>query len=266
MNLKHALVAAAVVGLATPLAQAGLTPGLYGSDRAGTLFLINTTNASTTTIGGSVSVFGFTTEIEYDNISGTAFSQDVDGVFGGNFFDITTGLPTSGTIFNGGAHTGLEYVGSTLYSTVIFAGGGGSPSELHTLVPATGVSTFIGLTGVGPIAGLAHDGATMYGIAGGPGPATLYTIALGSGTATPVFTTSFQAGSLQFGLDGNLYAGGTGPDGGDLFRIDLINNTDILVGSTGFTEITGLTLVIPGPGSLALLGLAGFCGTRRRRK
>ncbi len=62
MNLKHALLAAAVVGLATPLAQAGLTAGLYGSDRSGTLFLINTTNASTTTIGGSVSNSGFTTE------------------------------------------------------------------------------------------------------------------------------------------------------------------------------------------------------------
>jgi PEP-CTERM motif len=231
------------------------------------LFLINTADASTTTIGGSVSNTFGSTEIEYDNIGGTAFSQDVDGLFQGNFFDITTGSPTGLTISNGGSHTGLEYVGSTLYATVIFGPQG--PSELHTLVASTGVSTLIGRTGVGPISGLAYDGTTMYGIAGGPGPATLYTIALGSGAASPVFTTSFRAGSLQFGLDGNLYAGGTGPNAGALFRIDLSNNTDTLVGATGFGSITGLTLIaVPEPSTMLLLAVGLFpllsCAPGRR--
>jgi hypothetical protein len=256
MNLRLAIIAAAIAAVAG-IAEAAPTPGLYGSDRFGTLFLIDTSDASTTVIGGSISVLGGSTEIEYDNIGGTAFSQDPDGSFTGNFFDMTTGLPTSGPIFNGGSHTGMEYVGSTLYATVIFGAGG--PSALHTLVPSTGVSTPVGPTGVGPIAGLAYDGSTMYGIAGGPGPATLYTIALGTGLATPVFTTSFQAGSLQFGLDGNLYAGGTGPSGGNLYRIDLSNNTDVLVGATSFSSITGLTLVmVPEPSTILVLAV-GLC-------
>ena len=259
MTLRLAILGILFCGL-VEMAAAAPIPGLYGSDRSGSLFLINTTNAATTPIGGSVSVVGGSTEIEYDNIGGTAFSQNIDGSFSGNFFDIMTGLPTSGTIFNFGSYTGLEYVGSTLYGTVIYSGGGASPSELRTLVPSTGASTLIGLTGVGAIAGLAYDGATMYGIAGGPGPATLYTINLGNGVATSVFTTSFQAGSLQFGLDGNLYAGGTGGSGGLLYRINLSNNTDTLVGATGYTEITGLTLVVPEPSTLVLaaLGLTGM--------
>jgi hypothetical protein len=263
MNLRRAIVGTVICAFAAT-ADAAPAPGLYGSDRFGTLFLIDTTNASTTTIGGSISVTGGSTEIEYDNIGGTAFTQGTDGTFAGNFFDMTTGSPTSGAIFNGGSHTGLEYVGSTLYATVIFGPGG--PSSLHTLVPSTGLSTPIGPTGVGPIAGLAYDGATMYGIAGSFGPSTLYTIALNTGVATPVFTTSFQAGSLQFGLDGNLYAGGTGVNAGELYRISLTNNSDTLVGQTGRDRITGLTLVVPEPATLLLLavGLIPFLSFARQ--
>ncbi len=52
-----------------------------------------------------------------------------------------------------------------------------------------------------------------------------------------------QAGSLQFGPDGNLYAGGTGPDAGNLFRINPATGASTLVGATGFDRVSGLTLV-----------------------
>ncbi len=217
---------------------------LYGSDRDSNLFTLDVTTGMGMFVGGPISnpPFGVT-EIEYDNIGMTAFAQHPDGFFEGNFFDINTGVPTSGPIVNGGAYTGLEYVDDTLYGTVIF--GPGFPSELHTLDPAIGTHTFIGLTGVGPISGIAYDvgAGIMYGIAGGPGPATLYTINLTTGQATVVGTTGLQAGSLQFGPDGNLYAGGTGPNFGELHRIDPANGASTFVGDTGFGPVTGLTLL-----------------------
>jgi len=244
------LCAAAQAAFAAPV------PGLYAQDGAGDLYRINTTNASATLIGGLVSPYhNGPTEIVYDNIGGTAFAEASGLGFAGNFFDITTGMQTSGLIPNGGSFTGLQYVGSTLYGTEIFGSMG--PSTLSILNPFTGATTPIGLTGVGPISGLAYDVVTgvMYGIAGGPGPAELYTMNLGTGLATPVFTTDFQAGSLRFGLDGSLYAGSTGASPGDLYRINLSNNTDTLVGFTGLNAIPGLALVVPEPSTVVLFGL-----------
>jgi hypothetical protein len=43
-------------------------------------------------------------------------------------------------------------------------------------------------------------------------------------------------------LDGRLYGGGTGEDGGRLYRIDPMSGSSELVGSTGLTSVTGLTL------------------------
>ena len=67
-----------------------------------------------------------------------------------------------------------------------------------------------------------------------------------TGVATVVGSTGFQAGSLQFGPDGNLYGGGTGfANGGDLFRIDPATGLSTFVGATGFSSVTGLTLREP---------------------
>src|SRR5262249_1158495 len=150
-----------------------------------------------------------------------------------------------GPVTNGGSYTGLEFVGATLYGTVIFGPQG--PSQLRTLNPLTGMSTLIGPTGRGPISGLAYDEAAgiMYGIDGGSGSAMLLRINLSTGAATVIGNTGLRAGSLEFGPDGNLYASGTGPDAGRLYRIDPATGASTLVGMTGFTGgITGLTLVI----------------------
>jgi len=225
------------------LNEADASGTLFGGDKDDNVFTINVNNGLGALVGNMAA--GGSTEIECTPDGITCWSQQPDGFFTATQFSSATGTSIGGPVANFGSHTGLEWVGATLFATVIFSGGGGSPSELHTLVPSTGVSTNIGLTGVGPIAGLAFDvcTSTMYGIAGGPGPANLYTINLGSGIANLVGTTSMQAGSLQFGPDGQLYAGGTGPDTGNLFRINPSNGASTLVGSTGFGPVTGLTLI-----------------------
>jgi hypothetical protein len=222
----------------------GHVPGpgvLYGSSRDSDVFTIDTG----TGVGTPVGNLGLSsTEIEFDRLTGRAFNQLSNGAFSMVEFDVVTGAAISGPVFNGAAFNGLEFVGPTLYGTAI--PGPGGPSTLLTLDPVTGASVAIGATGVGPISGLAYDDVSgvMYGIAGGSGPSDLYTIDLATGIATVVGSTGFQAGSLEFGPDGYLYGGATGPaDGGNLYRIDIETGTGTLVGPTGFPKVTGLTLV-----------------------
>ena len=237
-----ALLLAVGSSLALPTASPGAMV-LYGSSNAGDLFVVNLVTGA----GFRVATLPDpTTEIECDPASTAlapiCYLQLPDGAFEIEQFDPYTGQAIGGRVADGFSFTGLEYVGAVLYGTAISSSNG--PSSLRTLNPVTGASVLIGATGVGPISGLAFDvGANvMYGIAGGPGPAKLYTIDLTTGAATPVGNTGIQAGSLQFGPDGKLYAGTTGSSGGDIYRIDPATGTGTLVGSTGFDSVTGLTL------------------------
>lgn len=248
-SYRWALVAAVLIRMNS--ANAGT---LYGSSPTGQLFTINLTTGVGTLVGllPGAATLG-STEIEFDNLTGRAFTQSRDGNFMIQQFDINTGAGIGPTFFDFGSYTGLEFVGSTLYGTVITAGGGLAPSSLRILNPLTGTSTLVGPTGVGALSGLAYNG-TMYAIAGGTGPANLYTINLTTGAATLVGNTGIQAGSLEFGPDGNLYAGTTGALGGRLYRIIPLTGASTLVGSTGFADVTGLTLVnqIPEPATILL--------------
>src|SRR5262249_3306135 len=153
------------------------------------LFTINLTTGAGTLVGllPGAPTLG-STEIEFDNLAGRAFTQSSDGNFMVQQFDINTGAGIGPTVFDAGSYTGLEFVGSTLYGTVLTSGGGLPPSSLRFLNPPTGPSTFVGLTGVGPLAGLAYNG-TMSAIAGGQGPANLYTINLTTAAAMLVGST-----------------------------------------------------------------------------
>src|SRR5215467_5637499 len=228
---------------------------LYGSSDLVDLFTIDLATGHGTRVG---SLPASATEIEFDNLTGRAYLQYIDGVFQIQQFNINTGAGIGAPVNDGGSFTGLEFVGPTLYGTVITASQG--PSTLRILNPATGVSTVIGPTGVGPISGLAYNESTavMYGIAGGPGPAGLYMINLSTGAATLVGSSGIQAGSLEFGPDGVLYAGGTGPNGGNLYRINPSTGLATLVGPTGFGAVTGLTLAnpIPEPSSIWLISIS----------
>lgn len=256
---------------------------IYGAGKDGELFTVDPATGAGTLVGTLPSQV---TEIEYDNATGRAFAQRPDGSFDGFEFDISNAMQIGVIIPNGGAHTGIEVVGSTWYATVIFSGGGSEPSDLHTLDPFTGTSTPVGPTGVGAIAGIAYDEATstMYGIRGGPGPADFLTINLSTGAATVIGSTGIQAGSLVVGNDGLIYAGGTGGSTDQIHRIDPATGAATLVGTTGLgVNVTGLTRVGPrglppprpsplpvpalGPVGLLLLGvlMAGLAVVTRRR-
>ena len=242
---------------------------LYGSDQFGNLFTVNTTTGEGTRVGPP-STLGLEccTEIEYDALTGQAYAQDRNGNNLITPFDIHTGVLSGAPVNDGGAFAGLEFVGSTLFGTVTVGPGGMKPSTLFTLNPVTGATTPIGATGVNAIAGLAWDGTTLYGIAGGPGPADLYSISLATGVATVIGSTGLQFGSLEFGPDGRLYAGGTGAEnGGRIYTLDSTSAAPTLLGLYGLAGgVTGLTLV-PEPSAFflllaALLGLAASSTTR----
>lgn len=225
------------------------TPGpvvtqLYGATRSGELFTVNLGTGAGTLVGNLPS--SGSTEIEFNNNTRRAFTQFPDGAFAGQEFDITTGAALGTPVADGGSFTGLEWVGSSLYGTSVTTSRGAS--QLRILDPATGGSSLIGTTGiVDPIAGLAYDetNAVMYGITGGArgGSSNLVTVNLTTGVATVIGSVGFNGGSLEFGPDGNLYAGSVG-NTGNLYRINKATAASTLVGATGFTAVTGLTLVI----------------------
>jgi hypothetical protein len=169
--------------------------------------------------------------------------QDRDGQNSGFEVDLQDGRLLGPRIFDGGSFNGLEYVGAELFGTAMVERR--SESQLYILSLPSGESTLIGPTGRGPISGLAYDEESeiLYGIDGGPGAADLLRIDTATGIATPIGSTGFQAGSLEFGPDGMLYGGGSSGDGGKLYRIDPVSGQSEFIGPTGFNSVTGLALL-----------------------
>jgi hypothetical protein len=226
-------------GAAELCVEKNRAPVLMGSSSFGQLFEIDIETGAGTLVG---MLPAGATEIEYNELSGRGFMQERDGAFSGFEIDMRNGQLLGPRIFDGGSFNGLEYVGSELFGTVVYRSRGAS--ELRILSLPSGESTLIGPTGRGPISGLAYDEATgtLYGIDGGPGPAELLSIDMTTGLASPIGSTGFQAGSLEFGPGGMLYGGGTGGNGGNLYRIDPETGASELIGATGFGSVTGLAL------------------------
>jgi len=283
--LVVALLACVILGLGRGVEALELTPGVLYAAIAGpppngegdptdgdTLYTIDP-------IGGGVfivdALFPHVTEIVYDSASGRAWGQLPNGDFEIFEFDLATGAVVPGsTHTTEGSFQGMEFVDGSLYGTH-FGGSSGGVSMLATLDPTTGLSTDIGFTGFGPISGLAYDAdqEVLYGIQGGrtfiADDALLLTIDMATGLATPIGLTGIAAGSLAFGPDGVLYAGGGGPNTGELYSIDPFTGAATFVLHTGIDEpISGLAFVqpIPEPATLALLGLGLAAVARRRRR
>ena len=236
-SLLSALAVATLLVAPRPCA-ASAGSVLYGCSGYGEYLRFDLTTGAATQVG----YLPYATEIEYDPISGRAFAQ-LSAVFSGMEFNPMTGAAIADSLPNDGFYDGLEYVGSVLYGTATHTPCGAS--ELRILDPWTGTSTLVGPTGLGPIAGLAYDvnTATMYGITGcANGNSQLLHVNLASGAATVIGSVGFEAGSLEFGPDGNLYGGGDHNGVGVLYRIDPATAATTLISSGQFYTLTGLML------------------------
>jgi len=255
LNKLFPLLAFSILLLVPAGAQDAYAAGvLFGSDAFGNLFTINVVTGVITTIGNFGPIGGQfnseTTDIECTSDGLSCFSECAAFGFCIEPFDITIPSVTGAPISHGGPYNGLEFVGNTLFGIRHPANGGPFLDILNP--PLTGTPTPVGSTGTTlPMSGLAHDTSSgiMYGVDGGggggfgAGPGNLYTINLGTGLATLVGNTGQTLGSLQFGPDGLLYAGGNKADGGNIYRINTATGAATFFTSSTFPSVTGLTLV-----------------------
>lgn len=231
-------LALGVFNFASPL-FADMLAVTNGREGPGELARIELATGAGTLIGSLPDTM---TEAVFDAANNRLYAQSSNGGFVLYEIDPSSGAQIS-SVSTTGAYVGMEFVGSTLYATMITCGG--CPSELVTVDPVTGDATVIGSTGYGGISGLAYYSGTMYGmVAGGdPDSGSLVTLDLASGAATMVGPTGYnKVGSIEFGSDGLLYGGLTSSDStapNALILIDTATGAGTLVGDTGFS-ITGL--------------------------
>jgi hypothetical protein len=225
----------------------GDTPGvLFACNANGKLYTLNTkTGAATFDLdlppGGS-------TEIEYMP-NGHMWVQERDGVSSGYQANPYTGAALTPVVATARIYNGLEYAIGRLW-------GAGIPpvscngSTWAVVDPTTGTDfATLGPTGQPPLPGLAFDRrwSTMYGVTSGcAGPSNLVRIDVTTGAATVLGSTGVGLGSLEFGPEGDLYAGGDGGNGGNLYRVNLATGFARLIGTTGMGSVTGITLGVNG--------------------
>ena len=199
------------------------------------------------------------TEIEWSPDGKTLYATTGGGDFAIYTIDahsgeILTRLPLTGA-FTSGAIQGLEFDPSNtlLLGTHVLVGGGGSPSTLVSIDPATGVLTSIGLTGIDAIGGLAFHRVTgiLYGVTSA-GTAELVTIVPSTGVATSVgFTFGIYSGiemsSLEFDAADRLISGG---NDGNLYEIDTTTGLATIIGPlANVGKVSGLSMrpIFSGP-------------------
>lgn len=218
---------------------------MYGTDNS-TLFTIDPATATTAPIG-SVGAFGVVADID---CAETCVMYGGTGMGDGDLviIDQTSGVETfvgnNGVV--GESNGALEWVGPTLYAVI--SGPAASPSTFVTLDPITGAATTIGLTGVGPIGGLAYDPRTgiMYGSeSGATGTGNLVRIDLGTGAATVIGPTGYFAiSALDFHPTTSVLYGAVGttdPSSGTLVTIDIGTGAATAVGPTSYISVSGIT-------------------------
>lgn len=232
-------------------ARCGQVPGaLYASTNQGALVSLDPSNGEGHFIAPLPSGEAGCTEIEFDEAWGMAWLQGGDGTFAAMPFDIATGMPLAPWIPNYASFNGLEFaLDHRLYGTAIEEPCG--PSYLVLLDPVTGNGALVGATGGGPVAGLAFDPreSVLYGVTGGrdcgAGPGLLH-IDITSGQVFEAIPTATYFGGLEYGPDGDLYAGSSQLDGGRLYRVNPTSGAVALIGEPGFGGITGLAFVPAG--------------------
>ena len=221
---------------------------LYGCNDAAQMFVLNRdTGASSFAYNLPTSGSIGATEITCVGTSGDAWVQGRDFTAGIQKFNAGTGLPLGGVVADFVSFNGLEFaVFGKLYGTTSTSGCGNS--DLAVLDPVTGISSIVGSTDQRQITGLAFDrrANALYGVTNYCPIGRLVRFDITGGVATEVDSTVATLASLEFGPDGDLYAGGDVLDGGYLYRVNTLNGKVKVVGYPGYGAITGLMLAPPG--------------------
>ena len=275
---------------------------LHGMDVQGNLFTVDLTTGAGTAIGvlefsGSATLAGYN-EIVHNPISNRSYAQERDGNFRLQPFNHITAAASGAAVDDDGSWHALEFVGDTLYGVYFTQPG---ESNFATLNPNTGLPSDIAsfTLGVGVnVTGLAWNGAVLFAITNGgsaqqgsAASSVLYEIDRLSGVTTEIGSTGMRAGGMSVGPDGQLYAGGSGSNRGQIWRIYTTTGAGTLLGASGFGQgqgngIGGLmtadrsappplpprprptvdvpTLMTGAPGLIAALLLIGLLQLRRR--
>lgn len=128
-----------------------------------------------------------------------------------------------------------------------------------------GNMTMIGPTGIDG-RGMAYDDANGVLYAINSADASLYSVDIHTGASTRIGATNISSDMIGLAFDelsGTLYLN-EGLKTNALYRVDVSTGAATMIGVNGMSNIDGLAW-IPAPSSLAVLGLGGLIGTRRRR-
>jgi len=222
---------------------------MLGTNNNGEMFTVDTATGAAQLICNTPAFGNIgATEIEFNNMTLRGIVQGRDGSFIHQEFNPVGCVALGGQVVNNRSFNGMEWVGTNLYATGIL--GPCMDASLCILNPVDGSVAIIGPTHLGlPVSGLAWEAmdGIMYGITGCHMDTTslLVRLSLTTGQATVVGDTEKYLGSLEFGVDGILYAGGNNVDGGGFYRINTNTGAATLIGPTGFSNVTGLALAEP---------------------
>ena len=260
---QRALIALATMAVSShALAQDwiinNLQSGVYGySQGSGAALLI--TSTPPTMVG-----------IEF---GGDGVLYGISSFLGINLYsiDLNTGIST--VI----GSTGLSQIfeGDMAYdaTTNRMFGNYGNPTtnSIYTIDLNTGLATVIGSSAEDDISGLAFDSSgRMWGVdtnTNGSDIIDLVEIDKTNGDILSRVSLGVEINGPLLGLDFNPFTNELfmAMDNGNFYSIDTANGSASLVDIHGVMNASGLAFVVPTPGSLSMLAIAGLCGTRRRR-
>jgi len=257
----------AVSGIAVMSATStALAAGLVAVDSNRNLYEIDMSTGAKTLIGVVSANAGTTAGLAYDRVNDIVYvsSTGNDSLY---TLNITTGAATLVGAYGdpGIVMHGIDFgAGGVMYGA---SGGGTTTGNVYSISTATGLATLIGNNGLTSFTNLGYNSDTgvMYGT--NSGSDSFYSINTATGAATLI-------GALGGPTNPNGMAYNW--DNGLMYMVD--NNTDTLdtinmttgvattIGSTGAGNLLGLVYLgaVPGPGSLALFGLAIIGRSRRR--
>lgn len=244
-----------------------LAAGLVAVDSNRNLYEIDMSTGAKTLIGVVSANAGTTGGLAYDRVNDIVYvtSTSNDSLY---TLNVTTGAATLVGAYGdpGIVMHGLEIgAGGAMYGA---SGGGTTIGNIYSISTANGLATLIGNSGLAAFTNLGYNSDTgvMYGI--NTSTDSFYSVNTANATATLIGAMGAGISNphgLAYNWDnGQMYMIDSSTD--MLYTINMATGAATVIGSTGTGNLLGLVYLgaVPGPGSLALFGLAIIGRSRRR--